>query len=137
MGRNNETGTIIESHATGNARATLGVIYVGGLVGENKGTIRASHATGDVIMEAGVRAGGLVGRNSGSGTISGCYATGVTIGGHAGGLVGENNGTIRASHCNGGCRRNRSWQFRRSGGVERERWRLYKCVLCHGECNRK
>ena len=44
MGLNN-SGTIIESYATGNVEA---VIYAGGLVGENRGgTIIESHATGD------------------------------------------------------------------------------------------
>ena len=71
------------------------------------GTIRASHATGDAATTLGGNAGGLVGSNFGSATISGCYAMGnaeaITYGGNVGGLVGWNtiSSTIRASYATG------------------------------------
>ena len=79
---------------------------IGGLVGQNNGTIIASYATGDVDG-GGIedRAGGLVGYNNG-GTITASYATGDVDGGEdhndrVGGLVGQNNGTITASYATG------------------------------------
>ena len=75
--------------------------YVGGLVGDNEGSIRASYATGAVHGGAGGDAvGGLVGNNGGSITAS--YAMGkVNSGGDTnriGGLVGNNGGSITASY---------------------------------------
>ncbi len=67
---------------------------VGGLVGENSGTITNSYATGSV--EGQYNVGGLVGRNlvvgnSATITITNSYATGSVEGQHnVGGLVGEN-----------------------------------------------
>ena len=79
---------------------TRGDVEVGGLAGENKGTITNSYATGNVggnnIL------GGLVGWNNG-GTIRNSYAI-ATVGGNAsiGGLVGWNNGgTITNSYAIG------------------------------------
>ena len=95
--------------------------YVGGLVGENRGYIIASHSSVDVTGKAGV--GGLVGVNRVQ--ISGSYATGSVTGGLAGynggvgriiasyaagavngdegvgGLVGENTSDIVASYATG------------------------------------
>ena len=87
---------------------------VGGLVGDNMGTIAASYATGDVDAASGsatingdARAGGLVGNSIGGITAS--YATGdatATAAGTdglatAGGLVGNAGGTITASYSTG------------------------------------
>ena len=102
-------GTISQSHssatvtATGNGdNANYG--YVGGLVGQNIGTITQSYASGNV-SGTNVAAGGLVGGNlgnDGGGYITQSYATGsVTVSGTgtgyfglysnaAGGLVGIN-----------------------------------------------
>ena len=81
-------GTISGSSATG---SVTGSGYSGGLVGINQGSITDSYATGNVTVGAGVEAGGLVGHNYG-GTISNAYATGsVTAGSYAGGLVGAND----------------------------------------------
>ena len=72
--------------------------YVGGLVGQNQGTIRACYATGAASGDDNV--GGLVGGNFG--TISACYATGNATGtGEVGGLVGSSSGTISACYATG------------------------------------
>ena len=73
---------------------------VGGLVGDNSGTISACYTTGTVTGSAD-NVGGLVGRNFG-GTISACYATGDASGsGVVGGLVGWNQGAISACYATG------------------------------------
>ena len=70
---------------------------IGGLVGENCGTISSSYATGAVSGNAYV--GGLVGSNGG--TIQYSYATGTVSGtGSVGGLVGANGGPISISYWN-------------------------------------
>ena len=76
-----------------------GRIYVGGLVGFNRGTIRGCYATGRV---SGTSAGGLAGENRGR--IRASYAmVRVTSEGNAGGLVGYTRyGSIRAAYATGG-----------------------------------
>ena len=78
-----------------------GSSWVGGLVGQNNGTIRACYSTGDASGSSWV--GGLVGTNNFNGTISACYATGNASGAsNVGGLVGNNNfGTISACSATG------------------------------------
>ncbi len=78
-----EHGTINGgSYSTG----TVSGYVVGGLVGENRGTINDSYAAGVVN---GNYAGGLVGQNSGN--IRWTYSLGrVTGTDYTGGLVGEN-----------------------------------------------
>ena len=73
-----------------------GNMMVGGLAGNNSGTISGSYVMGSVT--GGVHTGGLVGRNTGTGTISGSYVTGSVTGGDTGGLVGDNDGTISNSY---------------------------------------
>ena len=78
---------------------------VGGLAGNNEGTIIASYATGRISGEYGF-VGGLVGSNIPPGIIAASYATGSVSGGsRVGGLVGNNTanlfneeGTITASY---------------------------------------
>ncbi len=71
---------------------------VGGLVGDNYGTITECHSTGSVT--GGWDVGGLVGSNSG--TITECYSTGSVTGGwDVGGLVGSNSGTITNCYSTG------------------------------------
>jgi len=83
VGASAASATISGSHA---AVAVTGGNYVGGLIGENGGTIQSSYATGAVNGAAQV--GGLAGASSG-GTIIDSYATGNVSGGSAvGGLVG-------------------------------------------------
>ena len=101
----NAAGTTIESsYATGSVTAGGLASAAGGLVGENLGSIAASHATGLVTVGDGGWAGGLAGQNLGG--IATSYATGVITvgdGGWAGGLAGQNfaNAAITASHAEG------------------------------------
>ena len=84
----------------------IGGDSVGGLAGQNDGTIRESSATVEVPGTRGVSGtrnfvGGLVGANNG--TITASFATGAVHGtnSHVGGLVGGSNGTITASYATG------------------------------------
>ena len=71
---------------------------VGGLVGNNGGTISNSHSIGQ--LSGGSNVGGLVGANAG--TISNSYSTGqVTGSSNIGGLVGNNSRTISNSYSTG------------------------------------
>ena len=98
-------GLVGSSFGTGSIRA-VGVIevdvtgndYVGGLVGDNRGDVTASYATGRVSGNSEV--GGLVGQNRGGVTAS--YATGPVSGDSGvGGLVGENRGDVTAGYATG------------------------------------
>ena len=96
------TGGQIERLGVLNVNVT-GSYLVGGLVGQNWGTISVSHATGSVTgtsSASDASAGGLVGWNPG--TIIASYST-CSVTGHnfAGGLVGENNRTTSASYATG------------------------------------
>jgi filamentous hemagglutinin family protein len=109
VGRNETSGTIASSFATGNVNTSGGQNTAGGLVGFNFGSILNSYASGqiggsssDVFFSA--IAGGLVGVNAATGTITGSYATGAVTGGTnstVGGFVGSNNGTISNSYASG------------------------------------
>ena len=99
----NSGGSITNSYATGDVRATgsSSYVYAGGLVGYNynSGDILNSYATGNVSATSSgdyAYAGGLVGYNTSSGNITNSYATGdVSATGSAvgaGGLVGYNAG---------------------------------------------
>ncbi|KRE82892.1 hypothetical protein ASG75_15220 [Rhodanobacter sp. Soil772] len=98
---------------TGSAIRNLGLLggsvtgrkYVGGLAGDNGGTITGTYATGVVSGVASVDGdyvGGLVGYNDAGGKLTGVYATG-TVGGndHVGGLVGDNLGAITNAYATG------------------------------------
>ena len=81
--------------------------YVGGLAGEQNGTIVGSYAAGDVNGNNGDYGivGGLVGNQNG-GTIAATYAIGRVDGrtgsfSYVGGLVGRQNGAITASYAAG------------------------------------
>ena len=95
-------GSIINSYATGNITGTQ--VNIGGLVSINQGTIINSYA---MVNIKGIRnandIGGLVGMNSGS--ITNSYAmgtvTGVTSVNNMGGLVGVNQGSITNSYATG------------------------------------
>jgi hypothetical protein len=85
----NEYGFILDSHVMGKVS---GQLYVGGLVGENKGHISNSYADGEVNgME---HVGGLVGINDG-GIIHDAHAATLVSGtDDVGGLVGINTGGL-------------------------------------------
>lgn len=78
--------------------------YAGGLLGQNRGVLHHSSATGDVNSPS--RAGGLVGYNykhtTNLGLITNCYATGNVNGTlRIGGLVGEHIGDVFNSYSTG------------------------------------
>ena len=104
---NVESGTIENSHATGDVSSVGGDDKVGGLVGSNGGTVRGSSATGNVDGGAGTDSvGGLVGESEG--IIENSFATTGTVSGgigvdYVGGLLGAfySDGTIRNSFATG------------------------------------
>lgn len=122
-GINSDGSTITNSQAFGNVTSTVSGsaanadILVGGLVGENHGTINGtatpngaatcatgasfSCATGTVNVVVGGNAGGLVGLNHG--TVTNSFATGPVSGRDSilGGLVGTNFGTVTSSFAGG------------------------------------
>ncbi len=79
---------------------------IGGLVGDNSGTISNVFTTGSVSsLGGGEWIGGLAGYNELSGTISNAYATGAVSSSsytaNIGGLVGTNYGSIRNAYATG------------------------------------
>ena len=91
-------GTIRNSYAITDVSGTL---YVGGLVGSNGGTISNCYVEAGSASGGNV-VGGLVGVNDGwfrDGTINNCYSTGTASGGqYVGGLLGYNSqGVVRNS----------------------------------------
>ena len=84
-------GTITNCYCTG---SVYGYRDVGGLVGENRGGIKTCYSTSRVLGAQTI--GGIVGYNSGTGTIDACYSSGSASSGYsaAGGLVGQNRGRI-------------------------------------------
>jgi hypothetical protein len=94
----NNSGTISNCSSTG---AVSGSYELGGLVGYNgSGTLTGCYATGSVSGYSFV--GGLVGYNT-WGTVSYCYSTGIVSGGYnsdyVGGLVGENSDNSNVTNC--------------------------------------
>jgi hypothetical protein len=92
-------GTVSNSYATG---SVTGCFRIGGLVGRNEGWVSDSYATGNFTGSLLISdVGGLVGWNDG--TVSNSYATGsVTGGDHVGGLMGHNvHGTVSNSYATG------------------------------------
>ena len=94
-GYNASDATIATSFATGVVR---GDEDVGGLVGQNFGTVSTSYSQADVVAtDSSSDIGGLVGRNPGN--IISSYATGNVSGVHSvGGLVGRDSGVITSSY---------------------------------------
>ena len=82
-------GTVKNTGLEGGSITGLG--FVGGVVGDNSGTVTNCYNTGSV---SGSYAGGVVGENSG--TVTNCYNTGDVSGNHyVGGVVGYNfRGTV-------------------------------------------
>jgi hypothetical protein len=93
-----EYGGVIKDIGLVNVTVT-GASMVGGLVGENGGTISNSYFTGSVTGASMV--GGLVGQNAG--TVSNSYSTSSVTGNEpVGGLVGWNTGNVSNSYSTGG-----------------------------------
>ena len=92
---------VVFSYATGTVTGSGNSVLVGGLVGQDGGTITSSYATANVSGNEYIFAGGLVGQDGG--TITSSYATGNVSGGYAGGLVGNNSSTstITSSYATG------------------------------------
>ncbi len=87
----NNSGTIINCYSTG--IVTGNGEFVSGLVGLNYGTITNCYFTGSVSGHYSV--GGVVGGNYVTFTITNCYSSGSVSGyNYVGGFVGLNNGTI-------------------------------------------
>ncbi|RUL69271.1 YDG domain-containing protein [Dyella choica] len=81
-------------------------ISIGGLVGDNSGTVSNVFTTGTVSGSGdSENIGGLVGTNESSGTISNAYAMGAvsgsSFGDYLGGLVGTNDGTVSNAYATG------------------------------------
>jgi hypothetical protein len=81
-------------------------VYLGGMSGQNNGSISNCSLVGDIRCEGGGVSqygafGGLTGWNNDSGSISKCFTTGTVTGGdgsiYIGGLAGASNGSI--SNC--------------------------------------
>ncbi|MBU4480183.1 thrombospondin type 3 repeat-containing protein [Patescibacteria group bacterium] len=75
--------------------------YIGGLVGNNEGTIEKSYVTGSISGD--IRVGGLVGQNY-HGAITNSYSTASVTSGtgyQVGGLIGASVGTITNSYSTG------------------------------------
>lgn len=92
-------GTVNNSYATG---SVTGCFLIGGLVGRNERSVSESYSTGDFTGSLLVSdVGGLVGWNDG--TVNNSYSTGTVTGGdHVGGLVGHNvHGTVSNSYATG------------------------------------
>ena len=92
--------------------SVIGATNVGRLVGVNRGSVKASYATGTATAKGtgpngGGTVGGLVGDNQGSieassatGTVTDAISGGA-VGGIVGGLVGVNRGSVKASYATG------------------------------------
>ena len=90
-----ETGAVVRNlNVEGQVIPSGSKSLVGGVVGQNKGTIdnvsfKGTVSGGDVV-------GGLVGHNLLTGTVQNCDMKGKVHGDHfVGGIVGENNGVVR------------------------------------------
>jgi len=93
-------GTVSNSYSSGDVTGGAESFDVGGLVGEQKGTVSGSYSTGSVTGEE--KVGGLVGGNYGGCTVSNSYSSGSVTGNSSfGGLLGYNAGTVSNSYCTG------------------------------------
>ena len=66
--------------------------YVGGIAGQNRGSVEDCDFTGSVSGNSPV--GGVVGLNSGYSTVENCYNIGEVSGNISGGVVGWNSGSV-------------------------------------------
>jgi filamentous hemagglutinin family protein len=98
-------GTVSNSYAIGSAN---GQDYVGGLAGANNGLVDNSFASGNVSQNHWYDGGGLVGLNHG--TISNSYSTGNVSGvNDDGGLVGLSTGIVSNSYATGNVSGTGTW----------------------------
>ena len=95
-------GTIINSHADSVVLTSAsGGSSFGGLVGYNRSLIANSYATGRLLTNNNSIIGGLVGQNDWSAKIINGYASVSIEGAVAGGLIGYNTGSIKNSYAIG------------------------------------
>ncbi len=92
------TGTVTNCYNTG---SVTGNYSVGGVVGENTGTVKNCYNTGSVKRggdDVGEDVGGVVGFNTG--TVRNCYNTGSVTGKNSvGGVAGKNHGNSTVTDC--------------------------------------
>jgi filamentous hemagglutinin family protein len=95
------TGSTIDNVGLVDGGVNGGTEYVGGMVGQNHGTLSNSYVVSDVSgIGDSYYVGGLVGRNAG--TIINSYFDGVVNGAtNVGGVVGLNEGSIKGSYSSG------------------------------------
>lgn len=88
-----EGATIKNLNVIGRVSPEGSKLYVGGIVGKNRGTLEKCTFSG--VVEGEQYIGGLVGANESTGIITQSYVSGVIDGkSYIGGIVGENMGTI-------------------------------------------
>ena len=110
-----EGGTVRELHVQGRVTPGGTRLQVGGIAGENSGTIEACSFEGSV--EGMENVGGIAGTNGSSGQITDCRFDGTVKAEHqAGGIAGENLGLISGCRSEGGVN-NMSITPERSPGV--------------------
>jgi hypothetical protein len=108
-------GSILNCYSTASIE---GNFRVGGLCGDNHGTISQSSAAGSV--SGGEYVGGMVGINYD--TITDCYAASIVTGGQrTGGLVGWNFGTITSCYSIGSV--TAEWNTKFAGGLVGQNWK--------------
>lgn len=92
--RSLQEGAVVQNLTVrGDLTATGSQSVVGGIAGENNGTI--SGCTFDGTVSGRHQAGGIAGRNESGGSLYRCTARGTVSGERAtGGIVGENNGSV-------------------------------------------
>ncbi len=84
-----ESGVNVKNLGVVDVNITDSGLYVGGLVGENKGSISVCYSTG--VVNGGRSVGGLVGYNSNNGDITNCSSNCMVSGfENIGGLLGHN-----------------------------------------------
>jgi len=91
-------GSIDNSYSTG---TVVGIgFYVGGLIGENYGSANNCFSSSNV--NGNDRIGGLIGANRDYKIVNNCYSTGIVSGtAYVGGLIGENYGFVKNCHSTG------------------------------------
>jgi len=101
------SGSIAAASTSGTVSAAAASSYVGGLVGDNGGTISNSNSTSNIAGGTS-SVGGLVGANEHSASINASFASGAVTSGsnnydaeYVGGLAGWNDGGISTSYASG------------------------------------
>lgn len=88
-----EEGTVKNLNVVGTITPKGSMTTVGGIAGENRGTI--VNCTFSGVVKGSSAVGGIAGNNEETGVIKGCRTAGIVHGDHyAGGIAGKNSGTI-------------------------------------------